>query len=403
MLFDPARHEPLEETDWHDEPVRGAIRQLVADIEDHRLPTGVWPLHPADDEGDEPRSGFKSLNLGSAGVLWALWLLQRHGLVTLRLDPVQGLWKADAGHAADPDSGALVPSLFMGRAGIELLLWRLSGSAAVADRLFTSVRDNIDNPTREAYWGAPGTMVAAWHLWQATGQTRWRTLFLDNVQALWSCWQFDEAAGCHLWTQDLYGKSVQYLGAAHGLAGNVYPLLLGAGLLDEAQRHSLHTRCLQTLQTLARTEGDAVNWPPGTYKPRPDGPSMLMQWCHGAPGMVMALSPWPAGSSPALDALLLAAGRAIWAAGPLAKGPGLCHGTAGNGQALLALYRRTGDVLWLQRARAFAMHALAQQQRQRQALGRPRCTLWNGDAGLAVYLWQCLDGRPGMPTLDFLQ
>jgi hypothetical protein len=32
-----------------------------------------------------------------------------------------------------------------------------------------------------------------------------------------------------------------------------------------------------------------------------------------------------------LDELLLGAGETTWAAGPLAKGPGLCHGTAGNG------------------------------------------------------------------------
>lgn len=402
MLFDPARHEPLQAAGWDDTQVRQTIRDLVADIEAHRLPSGVWPVHPADEAGDTPRTGFKGLYLGSAGVLWALWLLQRHGLATLRLDPLQGLWQADADHAADPDSGQPVPSLFMGRAGIELLLWRLSGSAAVADRLFASVRDNIHNPTQDAFWGASGTLVAAWHLWQATGEARWRTLFLEQVDPMWSTWTFDPAAQCHLWTQALHGTHVQYLGAGHGLAGNVYPLLLGADLLDPARHQVLHERCLHALQALARTDSDAVNWPAGTFKPRDGGPP-LMQWCHGAPGIVTALSPWPAGLSPGLDALLLAAGRAIWAAGPLHKGPGLCHGTAGNGQAFLMLYRRTGDAVWLQRARAFALHALAQQQRQRQVHGLPRCTLWTGDAGLAVFLWQCLDGRAGMPSLDFLQ
>ena len=53
-----------------------------------------------------------------------------------------------------------------------------------------------------------------------------------------------------------------------------------------------------------------------------------MQFCHGAPGFVICLADMP-GSD--LDDLLLAAGDAIWAAGPLAKGSNLCHGTAGNG------------------------------------------------------------------------
>ncbi len=52
-------------------------------------------------------------------------------------------------------------------------------------------------------WAAPGTMVAAWHLWQATGEARWRELFLDNVEQLWRTWVFDAKAQCHLWTQHL--------------------------------------------------------------------------------------------------------------------------------------------------------------------------------------------------------
>ncbi|MDQ5841401.1 MAG: hypothetical protein M3537_09745, partial [Chloroflexota bacterium] len=88
---------------------------------------------------------------------------------------------------------------------------------------------------------------------------------------------------------------------------------------------------------------DAVNWPPGMFAPRPGGPSMLMQWCHGAPGVVTALADFPPHRSPDMEAMLIGAGHAIWKAGPLSKGYGLCHGTAGNGYAFLKLYQRTGD------------------------------------------------------------
>jgi Lanthionine synthetase C-like protein len=57
--------------------------------------------------------------------------------------------------------------------------------------------------------------------------------------------------------------------------------------------------------------------------------------------------------------MLLAGGELTWRAGPLSKGSNLCHGTAGNGYAFLALFERTGDELWLERARAFAMHSVA--------------------------------------------
>jgi lantibiotic modifying enzyme len=127
---------------------------------------------------------------------------------------------------------------------------------------------------------------------------------------------------------------------------------------------------------------------------------MLMQWCHGAPGIVTALADFPPGRSAAVDAMLVAAGHAIWQAGPLAKGYGLCHGTAGNGYAFLKLYRRTGDAIWLARARSFAVHALDQRERMRQQHGRGRYTLWTGDAGLAVYLWHCIAGVAELPALD---
>ena len=89
--------------------------------------------------------------------------------------------------------------------------------------------------------------------------------------------------------------------------------------------------------------------------------------------------------------------KAIATQGPLAKGANLCHGTAGNGYAFLALFERTGDELWLERARAFAMHAMAQVAHVRAELGRGRYTLWTGDAGTALYLADCLAGCGTLP------
>jgi len=86
-----------------------------------------------------------------------------------------------------------------------------------------------------------------------------------------------------------------------------------------------------------------------------------------------------------------------WRAGPLRKGANLCHGTAGNGYAFLALLERTGDERWLTRARAFAMHALDQVERARSTHGRGRYTLWTGDLGTALYLADCIDGGGELP------
>ena len=90
----------------------------------------------------------------------------------------------------------------------------------------------------------------------------------------------------------------------------------------------------------------------------------------------------------------------IWRAGPIRKGAGLCHGTAGNGFAFLRLHELTGEQRWLDRARRFAMHAIQQVDRQRGAVGRGRYTLLTGDIGVALYLRACVDVTPGFPTVD---
>jgi len=94
----------------------------------------------------------------------------------------------------------------------------------------------------------------------------------------------------------------------------------------------------------------------------------------------------------------LAGAELCWRAGPPGpeKGPGICHGTASLGYALLKTFERTGDERWLDRARRFAVHALGQVRRR----GHGRHSLWTGDAGVALYAADCLDGRGRFPALD---
>jgi DUF1680 family protein len=72
----------------------------------------------------------------------------------------------------------------------------------------------------------------------------------------------------------------------------------------------------------------------------------------------------------------------------------LCHGTAGNGYALLKTYAVTGDELWLERARVFATAALGQLQN--------RYSLMTGDIGAALFAQACIDVDPRFPILDVL-
>jgi hypothetical protein len=182
------------------------------------------------------------------------------------------------------------------------------------------------------------------------------------------------------WIQDLYGKQLEYVGAGHGFAG-IIRALSGRDVLSRAR---------SVLAATAVREGSCANWPPVVGTPLHHNDTIRVQWCHGAPGMVTSLAWLPPDDE--LDALLLAGGELTWAAGPLSKGPGLCHGTAGNGYAFLKLFTRTQDEVWLSRARRFAMHAAGQRQ--------GRYSLWTGDLGVAVFLAECVSGGSLMPGLD---
>lgn len=393
MLYEPARHVSPEHDDW--EPARAAawLRRFAADALAVRT-RGAWPVHPSDAEDGAP-SVFHCLYFGATGVWLALARLAAAGYCELPGSLHEGFAEALAQIDRSPDVGERAPSWFLGDSAPLVACCLTGPDAALADRLAETIRGNRDNPTREALWGAPGTMLAALFMHEATGEARWADLFRDSAEALWSSWFYDEARGVWLWEQDLYGSRVRYVGAGHGWAGNLHALWRGRELLGAKRQAELRERTLQGLARLAVVEDDRANWPP-TAAP---GDKRLVQWCHGAPGVITSLRH---ADAPELLPWLLRGARLIDEAGPLIKGVGLCHGTDGNGAALLELHRRTGDAAWLARARELAMVAIVQSEDLYEQTGGWRYSLWTGDAGLACYLMDCLEGRGrGMPGLDY--
>lgn len=126
-----------------------------------------------------------------------------------------------------------------------------------------------------------------------------------------------------------------------------------------------------------------------------------MQWCHGAPGVITSLAGLGRREERRTQ-LLAAGGEFVWQVGPMAASAGLCHGTLGNGFAFLSLLERTGDELWLERARSFAMHGLDQVTHWRESQGRGRYSLFTGDLGPALLAAACLEVHAGFPGLDDL-
>lgn len=290
-------------------------------------------------------------------------------------------------------------SYLMGDTGILLLRQWLEPDAANAARLEALIGGNVDHPARELMWGAPGTMLAALFLHRQTDEPRWAELYRASARRLRSQLLWSDEHQCHYWTQDLYGEIATYLDAVHGFVATGAVLIAGRELLEAREWDAWQRNIVDTVRRTATREAGLVNWRPcldapgGSAWPQP----MLMQFCHGAPGFVVCLAALPGND---LDGDLAAAGEAIWRAGPLAKGSNLCHGTGGNGYAFLKLHARTGDPRWLARARAFAMHGIAQTYAHAERYGQLRYSLWTGDLGFAVYLRDCIRGKGAFPTLD---
>ena len=394
MLYRPEAFEPLTEDPWNADAVRDQIREIVADTDDAlRGPKLMWR---ADDwDRWQATSPMKNLYVGAAGVLWALDELRRFGHAETRLDLAELALSNLELYRARPDQMKIeLPepresSLLCGETGVLLVAWRLAPSAGLADDLLARVRANVSNEAEEVMWGTPGTLIAARAMLDWTGDERWRDAWQASADALWSRRGEDG-----LWTQRLYRQELRSLNPPHGLVGNVQAL---RPLLDSQRRDRLERDSAAILERTAVLEHGLANWPPHDRPtlPGPDG-RIRVQWCAGGSGIVVAAADYLE------EELLLAGAELPWHAGPplLEKGPSICHGTAGNGYAFLKAFARTGDERWLDRARSFAVHALAQVKRLCVERGRGRYSLWTGDLGVAIYAADCLDGRSAYPFFD---
>jgi len=354
VLYRPDWHEPLTERAWDHAWVRDAVAALVGDAVGAWDDDELWPAHESDAAGAE--LPLTDLYSGAAGVIW--------GLVRLgaEFDAVAAAERAHERFRPFPRPRQARSSLFGGETGIAVVRHALAPTSDLRDLLVQLIRANLDNETNELLWGVPGTLLVA----RAVGAD---DAVRESADALRAARDDDG-----WWTQNLHGHRGRYLGPIHGLVGNAFAL----GEVDSV---------ISILREQAWREGGHVNWPPG-----PTDAKFRLQWCHGAPGIITT-----AGAELDED-LLLGGAQLIWDAGPLEtteKGPGLCHGTAGNGYALLKTFELTQDELWLERARTFAVHALE----QAHALP-PRYSLLTGGIGAALYAADCIAGTPLFPVLD---
>lgn len=150
----------------------------------------------------------------------------------------------------------------------------------------------------------------------------------------------------------------EYLGAADGLSGILQVMLMrpewmtaadvgGGSLAEEDVWHSV-----DALLAMQDASGDFPTATDSTAR----SDRKLMHWCHGSAGFVYLMLQAHE-ERPQNAAYMQAARRAAdacWQRGLLKKGPGICHGVAGNGYVSLIMYRQTQEMRYLHRAIKFA-------------------------------------------------
>lgn len=392
VLYRAEAFAPLTESSWDEARVRNAVGAIVADADAAYSPGTLWP---ADEDWDawQTPTPLKALYVGAAGVVWALDVLRRRGHAETSVDLTTAARRALAAFRAEPDfmRGIELPStaaagLLSGESGILAVAFRLAPDRQLAADLLARVRENARSEACDLMWGSPGTLLVARAMLDWTGERAWADAWRESADELWAAREPDG-----LWTQRLYGESYRGLGPAHGATGNALALLRGGELLEAERRRALVVETAAALARTAVVEDGLANWP---Y--REGGEVVRVQWCAGAPGIVISAADYLE------EGLLLAGAELAWRSGPAGeeKGPSICHGTASSGFAFLKVFDRTGDERWLERARRFAVHALEQAAAARQARGRGRYSLWTGDLGVAVFAASCLDARADYPLLD---
>ncbi len=388
----PPSHEPPTDRPWDEGRVRAAIAAIVADAEGAFDDDELWPPHPLDLE-DGPLPRVTSLYLGASGVIWALHHLQSVGAAELSRDWAPVATGLPDRYRAEPDFQDMlegpVPSLWVGEAGILLVAHTLAPARVAGGAAARGGAGERVEPVVGADVGLAG----------------------DDAR---------RAGAARAHGSPGVARGVERVGRAP--AGAVARRPLGAGSLRaprplprprprlrgqrlrahpgrpprRRRRAEVERRTIATLAKLAQREGRPLPVAAGTRAARharsPSAPSGAT-----APPGSSPPSPRSRRTTSSSRTLLVAGGELTWQAGPLRKGAGLCHGTAGNGFAFLKLFERTGDELWLERARVFAMHAIEQVERARAEHGQGRYSLWTGDPGTALYLHACLAAQRCVP------
>jgi lantibiotic modifying enzyme len=208
--------------------------------------------------------------------------------------------------------------------------------------------------------GPPGQGLLLLRLHAVTGDARWLDAARSSADTMLGR-AVESGSGIKIPSfNDPSGVPVCYTGLSHGSAGAAYFLCRLAQALpgDAGGAHVAGARgryiagaegVAQWLDGLAQWQDDRVYW----YRREPDQMQQnQVTWCHGPPGIgIFYAELHRLTRNPAHLAMAKACAVTVEREIQRLNNACLCHGTAGNAQLLLKLFRETGDADWLERAR----------------------------------------------------
>ena len=337
MLYRPEDFEPVTAKAWDEGGVRAAVLRIVADVEE-----GV----PA------PAAVAAATRLaGGIGASRAVPLCRRaghclgagrargRGHAESKLDPpaaaVGALEAWRASPAASPCSTTCRSASPSPWRPSRRRARRLMSAArlGLAHDLHQLVRANVDADEIDELQGIAGTLVAAAALRDRTGEERWRDACRRarrrcSPDVRWT--GFDAAALQELRNLARARARGQRPGAPDHRRGRPEQ---AASLRAETSAAPHATPSASKVSATGRR-------PPGTLEHRRTG-KIRLQWCHGA-GNRLHHGAVPRRGAAARGRRADLGSRSAGSG----EGRGICHGTVGNGYALLATFERTGDELW---------------------------------------------------------
>lgn len=410
-LYEEARHRNLASSVWDERKARSLISNIFNSVEASYQDGHGWQPHPDDANDAFGPDGEPHLQLyfGTAGTVWGQDYLGSRGYGSTDNDYhplVEEAWGTNAARLRSvmegfPDGAEYARGLLLGDMGFIVTLLRLKQSNTLSGQLLCLADENAENSIGEYMWGSAGSLAAALAFANALDADRLSSFAKRAVASLEQQLIISPSLDCWTWRQNLYGNDLCIVGAVHGFAGNAFSILKALEYLSSDQKQIWRQTIRDTAIKTAHTQGVYSNWRMCIDYDENQENNFLVQFCHGAPGVVCCLASLIDGTDDEFDSLMIRAGELIWKAGPLEKGANLCHGTSGNGYAFLKLFQATRDQRWLDRARSFAMTAIAQSQESHDRHGRFHHSLWTGDIGLAIYLDACIEENANIPTMDF--